>query len=352
MRRRTLIVAGLTGAAGLSGVPGVTGCSTPEEPEPGRSPDPDRTTTPSERPGPTPTDNGPTDPGGSPEPTDPDPDPSPSGPRAFELKRARQTVRRLATGIGPREATSEAFAAAAELVAREFRAAGYRVNRQPVTVPAGLSWGVEVPAGDTVNVIAAPPSQLPATAGARGEGVPVRPHLVVGAHLDTVPQAPGAEDNASGVAVLLELARMAAGTLPVVFVAFGAEEPRGEGNDNHHFGSRAYVRKRDTGLVRGMVSLDRVGTGERVRIRTGGRASGRVAEALRSTARELRIPTTNGEDRASDHWSFEKAGVAAARVGGNAYAGYHNERDTPELVRDVQLRHTARVVWRWISESG
>ena len=35
---------------------------------------------------------------------------------------------------------------------------------------------------------------------------------LVGAHLDTVPQAPGAEDNASGVAVLLELARLAAAT--------------------------------------------------------------------------------------------------------------------------------------------
>ena len=45
--------------------------------------------------------------------------------------------------------------------------------------------------------------------------------IVVGAHYDTVPGSPGADDNASGVAVLLELAAM---KLPVRFVAFANEE--------------------------------------------------------------------------------------------------------------------------------
>ena len=31
--------------------------------------------------------------------------------------------------------------------------------------------------------------------------------------------------------------------MPVVFVAFGAEEPRGPADDEHHFGSRTYVRR-------------------------------------------------------------------------------------------------------------
>jgi Zn-dependent M28 family amino/carboxypeptidase len=64
---------------------------------------------------------------------------------------------------------------------------------------------------------------------------------MVGAQLDTVPQAPGAEDNASGVSVLIEAARLAAQRptrLPVMFVAFAAEEPRGDGEAWHHFGSR------------------------------------------------------------------------------------------------------------------
>src|SRR5713101_6618934 len=49
--------------------------------------------------------------------------------------------------------------------------------------------------------------------------------IVVGAHYDTVPDSPGADDNASGVAVLLELAGMLAGEgLPIRFVAFANEE--------------------------------------------------------------------------------------------------------------------------------
>jgi len=88
--------------------------------------------------------------------------------------------------------------------------------------------------GRSVNVIASPP---------RFDGS--QPHRIAGAHLDTVAVAPGAEDNASGVAVMLELARLAAAeppSLPTVFVAFGGEEPRGEGDDMHHFGSQHYVK--------------------------------------------------------------------------------------------------------------
>jgi acetylornithine deacetylase/succinyl-diaminopimelate desuccinylase-like protein len=56
-----------------------------------------------------------------------------------------------------------------------------------------------------------------------------RPDLVVvGAHYDTCGPTPGADDNASGVAGLLELARMLAGTTPdatLRLVAFANEEP-------------------------------------------------------------------------------------------------------------------------------
>ncbi len=64
---------------------------------------------------------------------------------------------------------------------------------------AGVSWGVPAGSGTSANVIATPTGLDPR-----------RPFRIVGAHLDTVPQAPGAEDNASGVAVLLEVARLAA----------------------------------------------------------------------------------------------------------------------------------------------
>ena len=268
----------------------------------------------------------------------------PSAPVAFDADAAMATVRRLAGGIGPREATSDAYAEAAALVADRFRALGYGVRNEPFRVPRGVSWGVPVPAGRSANVVATPQ-------GFR----PDRPHVLVGAHLDTVPQAPGAEDNASGVAVLLELARLAAaeGTaLPTVLVAFGAEEPRGSGDDRHHFGSQHHVQEMSPQQRRAlvaMVSLDRVGTGSRVPVRTGGITPLRVRRELLAVARDLDIPTTGSTDnRASDHWSFEKAGVVAARLGSTPYAAYHSARDRPGVVRRQALERVGRVAWEWL----
>jgi hypothetical protein len=272
--------------------------------------------------------------------------PSPTRPVAFDADAAFATVRMLAGRIGPREATSAAFGRAAREVAAQLRTAGYDVVSQPLRVPAGDSWGVPVPAGRTVNLIATLPSFDPR-----------RPHRVVGAHLDSVPQAPGAEDNASGIAVMLELARMAGLSRdrlarPVLFVAFGAEEPRGPGDAWHHFGSRHYVRTLPSvqrRAVRGMVSLDRVGVGESVRIRTGGRAPETVAQELVTAARRAGVPVTRGTDhQSSDHWSFEKAGVAAARVGGNPFSGYHSPADRPSVVRRSALDRIGRLLWEWL----
>jgi hypothetical protein len=270
----------------------------------------------------------------------PVPSPSPA-PVAFDAAAAYATVQRLARGVGPREATSRAYRRAAAHVTSRFEALGYAVTRPSFRVPAGVSWGVPVPSGRTVNVVARRPG-LDRT----------EPHVVVGAHLDTVPQAPGAEDNASGVAVLLELARLAAAApprVPVVLVAFGAEEPRGDGDDAHHYGSRRYVARTTPAERRAlvaMVSLDRVGVGTRVPVCTGGTGPVRTRAALRRAAARVHVPVrVCGDDRASDHWSFEKAGLSAARLGSTPYAAYHSARDVPSVVRRAQLRRTGRVVW-------
>ena len=249
------------------------------------------------------------------------------------------TVRALAAP-GPREATSAAYREAAALVEARFAALGYDVVRQHFRVPSGVSWGVPVPAGRTWNVVARPPGWSPTSS-----------YVVIGAHLDTVPQSPGAEDNASGVAVLLELARLAEanGTrLPVVLVAFGAEEPRRPGDDGHHYGSRAYTRRTDLQHLRAMVSLDRVGAGRRVPVCTGGLSPRRVQRSLLAAAGRVGVPARRCENRTSDHWPFEKAGATVARVGGNPSPGYHSPRDRPAHVNRRQLERVGSVMWEWL----
>jgi Zn-dependent M28 family amino/carboxypeptidase len=151
-------------------------------------------------------------------------------------------VDRLAGLIGTRHlGQPRALAAAAELVERELTDAGYSVERQPYSVG-----GQEV-----ANIVA----ELPG--GKRKDEV-----VVVGAHYDTVTTTPGADDNASAVAVMIETARRMRRLQPartVRFVGFPCEEKP------HFFtgemGSQVYARQcRDRReRIKGMLCLEMVG---------------------------------------------------------------------------------------------
>jgi len=86
--------------------------------------------------------------------------------------------------------------------------------------------------------------------------------VILGAHYDTVYGTPGADDNASGVAGLLELARLFAAApaeRTMRFVAFSLEEPPAFGTEN--MGSYVYAKQvSEEGVaVRGMISLEMIG---------------------------------------------------------------------------------------------
>ena len=206
-----------------------------------------------------------------------------------------------------------------------------------------------VPAGPSVNLVAT-----------RGDVVAGEPWLLVGAHLDTVPQAPGAEDNASGIGVLLATAEVLAGhrtRLPVVLVAFGSEEPRGPTDADHHYGSTAYVAAltgAERRSLRGMVALDRVGVGDVVPVGSPAEdvlvRDDPVADDLVREGRRLGIPgRPRGRQRASDHWSFAQAGLPGVRLGSTPYAAYHSAADVPSVVDPAQLGRTARLVVAWLA---
>ncbi|HEY3392605.1 MAG TPA: M28 family peptidase [Lacipirellulaceae bacterium] len=151
-------------------------------------------------------------------------------------------VDRLAGIIGPRHLSRpSSFVAAAELVERELVDAGYKVERQKY-----LAGGDEV-----ANIVA----EL--SGGTKKHEI-----VIVGAHYDTIETTPGADDNASAVAVMIEVARRMRALKPartVRFVGFACEEPP-------HFhtgdmGSQVYARQcRTRGeRVRGMLCLEMVG---------------------------------------------------------------------------------------------
>ncbi|GAA5141453.1 hypothetical protein GCM10023340_03210 [Nocardioides marinquilinus] len=291
-------------------------------------------TTPSATPDPTPSEP-------APEPPEPDPRLTPDDVRPATAVAA---VRHLAGEIGPRPGTSPAYREAADWVEQQLTGHGWRVERQRFATPGGVSWGVPVEAGPSVNLVAT-----------RGDVRPGEPWLLVGAHLDTVPQAPGAEDNASGVGVVLALAEALDGRrtrLPVVLVAFGSEEPRGPTDDDHHYGSRAYVASLTPAQrrsLRAMVSLDRVGVGEAVPVGSAAEPNA-ITDRLQRAGREAGVPTEiDLFQRSSDHWSFVRDGLPAARLGSTPYAGYHSEGDTADVVSRAQLDRVGRLMAAWLA---
>jgi Zn-dependent M28 family amino/carboxypeptidase len=98
-----------------------------------------------------------------------------------------------------------------------------------------------------------PPLNPPLAKGGKQEKLPI----IIGAHYDTVPGTPGADDNATGVAVLLELARnlsLQPLKYPVQLVAFDMEEAGCWGSK--HYAAKCKQQKQS---IRLMISLEMLG---------------------------------------------------------------------------------------------
>jgi Zn-dependent M28 family amino/carboxypeptidase len=201
----------------------------------------------------------------------------------------------------------------------------------------------------------------------RGTGAARDGILVVGAHYDTVTGSPGADDNASGIAGLLELARLVSEKplkRTVRFVAFSLEEP--PVFMTSRMGSHVHAKSlRDEGAVLfGMISLEMLGyyrndKGSQLYpsslfrlfypdrgnfISFVGNLSSRaftlaVATAFRKCCsmpvESLNAPSLIPGVDFSDHRSFWKFGYPAFMITDTAFyrnPNYHSAGDTPETL--------------------
>lgn len=266
--------------------------------------------------------------------------------------RLRAHVVHLAGAIGERNVYRRgALDQAARYIEEQFAESGCE--------PASQTYGA---AGTTVrNIECAQPGRASDT-------------LVVGAHYDSVAGCPGANDNASGVAALLELARALNDRARLRFVAFVNEEPPFFMTEL--MGSRVYARRcRDRGeRLAGMFSLETIGyytsapgtqqyPGPAVLQRmypSTGNFIGFVSNVasrtfMRRAGREFRrraaFPSEGVAAPAdipgigwSDHWSFWQEGYPAVMITDTApfrYPHYHAPSDTPDKLDYDSL---ARVV--------
>lgn len=276
-------------------------------------------------------------------------------PQQLLRTRLEQHVTMLASVIGERNMWHyRALADTAAYVSEALQTSGYTVSRQTYVVQGNSASNLE--------------ATLPGATLAQES-------IVIGAHYDSVLGSPGANDNGSGVAALIEIARLLAArqTLRTVrFVAFVNEEPPFYYTPN--MGSWVYANraKRRGDVIAAMLSLetlgyysDEVGSQQypfpfgRFYPPTGnflafvGNLASRdlVRRAVGSFRAHARFPSEGSAAPGwlrgvgwSDHWAFWKHGYLAIMVTDTApyrYLHYHTHADRPEFVDYDRL---ARVV--------
>ncbi|QDV53443.1 M28 family peptidase [Gimesia fumaroli] len=251
-----------------------------------------------------------------------------------------------------RPAESSELEDARQYVIRELEASGWEVERHPFQAQDSL-----LTTFSGQNLIARHP----------GLSAPEKPQFCIGAHLDTRPETPGADDNTSAVATLLELGRL----LPlfqdsdwkwgIELVAFDLEENGMLGGAEH----AQFHRGQQTDL-RGMVSLEMLGycdptpgsqtlprelvglypdTGDFIAV-VGNQNSTALIEAFQAGLQKvtglpveaLQVPE-NGEmlqaTRLSDHSPFWDAGYPALMITDTSFLRnphYHQPTDTVDTL--------------------
>ena len=282
--------------------------------------------------------------------------PAPDQPIAVLRDELRRDVEKLAGEIGERNASRchEKLIVAADFLESSFTRAGYTVKRQGYEVSDKICHNLE--------------------AEIRGSKQ-ADEIVVVGGHYDSVYGCPGANDNATGAAAVLALARAFAGKQTertLRFVEFVNEEP--PYFQTPDMGSVVYAkrcRERKENIV-AMFSLETMGyysdeknsqtyppiikslyptTGNFIAF-VGNTASKQlVTQVIASFRRHAKFPSegiatweTLPGIGLSDHWSFWKQGYPALMVTDTAffrYTHYHTINDTPDK---IDYERMARVV--------
>jgi hypothetical protein len=269
--------------------------------------------------------------------------------------RLKAIVTHLSVEVGERNMDkSWNFASATDDIARDLEKMGYEARRQGYTIGTDVVQNIEAKVAG----------------GRHGDE-----SVVVGAHYDTEHGTPGADDNASGVAAVMELARLLRDKKPdrtIRFVLFANEEaPFAQ---TEQMGSLVYAKDlvaQGTRVV-AMLSLESIGyfstepgsqhyppelasryptTADFIAV-VGNEASRSFCENLTRTLKGSAtlpvvgdvLPDTVPEASRSDHWAFWKLGLPAVMVTDTApfrNPHYHKATDLPDR---LDFDRMARVV--------
>lgn len=256
----------------------------------------------------------------------------------FNAQRAFQDVA-AQVSLGPRTPGSIAHSKAITYIQQELENSGWKAQIQ------STEW-----LGFSVNNIIASRSDT-------------APAIIVGAHYDSrlladqdsglgrLQPVPGANDGASGVAVLLELGRtLPPDTVPVWLVFFDAEDNGGLDNRQWIMGSRAFVSSL-TVKPQAAVILDMVGDAN-LNIFEERNSDPILTAEIWAQAAALGFGkyfiATPKYDMIDDHTPFLEAGIPAVDIIDFDYPYWHTSADTLGKVSAQSLKVVGETIWSWI----
>lgn len=249
----------------------------------------------------------------------------------IDRMRASETLEHITVlNASPRTWRTEGYDVGAKYVIDQMTALGWEVHIEELPASGFMVRGI------VKNVIATRPGTA---------AVGDRKLVVAGAHLDSVKNGPGANDNASGSATLLELAKAYEGidtANDIKLIWFDGEEAG-------LLGSTAYASRHagDAARTIAMVNMDMVGSihgrvGYDLGIKTGTSA---VSDALKGVQLRTGLSAVEYAERhsRSDHASFDRAGIPAIDFGVSVKGVeqddpyYHSPKDTADKINSQVL---------------
>ncbi|MEM5017435.1 M20/M25/M40 family metallo-hydrolase [Metabacillus indicus] len=216
---------------------------------------------------------------------------------------AYQHTKYLSETIGPRLMGTSGETEAKTYIQNQFKRMGYKTAEQSFTFKKG---GANI---SSANVLAFKQGKS-------------SKQIIVGAHYDSVEKIKGADDNASGVGVMLEVAQVlnkVSTPYSIVFVAFGAEE--GGLNGSNHYAKQMTAKEIDNTI--GMINLDSLAAGDKMYVHGSAGEDGFIRDQAMNIANKKKLDIgintglnpdypagTTGDW--SDHAPFNELGIPFA----------------------------------------
>lgn len=176
-------------------------------------------------------------------------------------------------------------------------------------------------------------------------------NIIVGAHYDGV-DTPAANDNASGIATVLEVARVLSKhelDCDINFIAFGAEE-NGLLGSNYYVTSLSDEKKNS---IIAMINLDMVGVGDTLGVHTASESAKSLpADLAVSCMNKFKYKSVRTAMELSDHVPFETAGIPVAFFDYEKDDNLHTDKDTIDKIQKENLLRVSNVVINICMEIG